>query len=95
VGYTRNMVVLPGGAFTADIASARLSYAFSTRLFMDALVQHNSLDNQVSANVRLNLIHRPGSDLYLVLNERRGGEVELWEPRERGVVAKVTYLIRM
>jgi hypothetical protein len=86
---------MPGGAFTADIASARLSYAFSTRLFADALVQHNSLDNQVSANVRLNLIHRPGSDLFLVLNERRGGAVDLWEPRERGVVAKVTYLIRM
>jgi hypothetical protein len=95
VGYTRNTVAMPGGAFTADIGSARLSYAFSTRLFVDALVQHNSLDNQVSANVRLNLIHRPGSDLFLVLNERRGGTTDLWEPRERGVVAKVTYLIRM
>ncbi|HUG41325.1 MAG TPA: DUF5916 domain-containing protein, partial [Longimicrobiales bacterium] len=73
IGYTRNAVDLPGGAFTADIGSLRLSYAASTRLFADALVQYNSLDNQLSANLRLNLIHRPGSDLFVVLNERRGG----------------------
>jgi hypothetical protein len=94
VGYTRNIVDLPGGGFTADIGSLRVSYAFTTRLFADALVQYNRLDNQISSNVRLNLIHRPGSDLFIVLNERRGEPADLWAPRERGGVAKVTYLVR-
>ncbi|HUF35109.1 MAG TPA: hypothetical protein VMN37_04115, partial [Gemmatimonadales bacterium] len=69
--------------------------AASTRLFADALVQYNSLDNQLSANLRLNLIHRPGSDLFVVLNERRGGEADLWTPLDRGAVVKLTYLVRL
>jgi hypothetical protein len=95
VGYSRNTVRLPGGAFSADIGSLRLSYAFSTRLFADGLVQYNSLQNQVSANVRLNLVHRPGSDLFIVLNERRGGPEDLWDPVDRGAVLKLTYLFRL
>lgn len=34
-----------------------------------ALLQYVSLDK---ANLRLNFIHRPGSDLFIVLTERRG-----------------------
>jgi hypothetical protein len=95
LGYTRNDIDVPNGAFTAHLSSVRASYAFSTRLFTNALVQYNSLANTFSANLRLNLIHRPGSDLFVVLTEERGDEdVGLWDLRDRGVVAKITYLAR-
>jgi hypothetical protein len=95
LGYTRNTVDLPAGGFAAEVGSLRVSYAFSTRLFADGIVQYNSHENQISGNLRINFIHRPGSDLFLVLNERRGGSPGLWEPLDRGAVVKLTYLLRI
>jgi hypothetical protein len=94
LGYTRNIVSVPDGAFNADIGSARIGLALSTRLNINALLQYNSLDNEISANVRLNFIHRPGSDLFVVFNETRGSAASLWEVDHRAAVAKVTYLAR-
>jgi hypothetical protein len=94
-GYTHNVVDIPAGAFTARLGSLRLSYAFSTRLVANALLQYNSLDNVLSANVRLNLIHRPGSDLFIVFNEERGSDSSVWDFANRGGVIKVTYLARL
>ncbi len=89
-----NRVEVPNGAFTANITSVRFGFAFSTKLTTNALVQYNSVNNDVSANLRLNFIHRPGSDLFIVLTERRGVEDELWDLSNRGLVAKLTYLVR-
>jgi hypothetical protein len=92
--YSRNWVDVPDGAFTADIAAIRLTYAFSTRLVANALIQYNSLDNAVSANVRVNFVHSPGSDLFIVFNEFRGDDTSRWAFSERAAVVKVTYLKR-
>jgi len=94
LGYARNIVSVPDGEFTADIGSARLGIALSTRLTVNALLQYNSLDNEVSANVRLNFIHRPGSDLFVVFNERRGSATSTWDLAERVGLVKVTYVAR-
>lgn len=95
VQYTRNAVDVPGGRADADLASARITYAFSTRLTANTLIQYNRLDNSISANLRLNLIHRPGSDLFVVFNEIRGEETSIWEPTARGAAVKLTYLMRL
>jgi hypothetical protein len=95
LGFAHNDVEIPGGEFTADIVSVRVRYAFTTTLTANALLQYNSLDRRVSANVRLNFIHRPGSDLFIVLNEERGSDDSTWDFRSRGLVAKLTYLLRL
>ncbi len=92
--YNRNWVDVPDGSFTADVAALRLAYAFSVRLFANALLQYNNLDNSVSANVRVNFIHSPGSDLFVVFNEQRGTDDSLWDFDNRGAVVKLTYLQR-
>jgi hypothetical protein len=94
LGFTRNRVDLPGGAFTADIGSVRATYAFSTRLFVSAFVQHNRLDRRLLANFRLDFIHRPGSDLFLVFNEERGDGASLHHVARRGGAVKLTWLTR-
>jgi hypothetical protein len=94
LGQEWNRVEVPNGGFTANVTSLRFGYAFSTKLTTNALVQYNSLDNDFSANLRLNFIHRPGSDLFIVFTERRGVEEELWDLSSRGMVAKLTYLVR-
>ena len=90
-----NRIEVPNGEFVAHLTSLRFGYAFSTKLTTNALLQYNSLDNDISANLRLNFIHRPGSDLFIVLTERRGVGDELWNLSNRGVVAKLTYLARL
>jgi hypothetical protein len=94
LGFARNRVDLPGGAFTADLSSLRATYAFSTRLFASAFVQHNRLDRRLLANFRLDFIHRPGSDLFVVFNEERGDDASLRRVARRGGAVKLTWLTR-
>jgi hypothetical protein len=94
LGFTHDRVDLPGGAFRADVSSLRVAYAFTTRLSASALVQHNSLDRRLVTNLRLGFIHRPGSDLFLVFDEERGGGAPLRRVARRGFAAKVTWLAR-
>jgi hypothetical protein len=95
LGYTHNSVELPNGAFDADIASLRLTLAFTTQMTLNALIQYNERDDELSGNIRFNFIHTPGSDLFLVLNEQRGTPDDLWDLNSRSAVAKLTYLARL
>jgi hypothetical protein len=88
-------VSLPNGSLVADLVTARVILAFSTRATLFLLTQYHSLDRSVSANVRFNLIHRPGSDLFLVFNELRGSDNSLWDFDRRAAVLKLTYLTRL
>jgi Domain of unknown function (DUF5916) len=94
LAFTHNRVRLPAGSFTADVSSLRLLYAFTTRLFASALVQHNRLERRLVTNLRLGFIHRPGSDLFVVFNEDRGDGVSLRPVANRGLAVKLTYLTR-
>jgi len=69
--YTRNDVQLREGSFTTNLISSRVSYFFSTRMFLSTLIQYNSDRKQVNSNIRFNFIHHPLSDLFLVYNEQR------------------------
>jgi len=86
----RNNVSLPEGSFRADVFGARLDLAGSRRLFLSSFFQYNAASEEVVTNVRLNFIHAPLSDVFLVFSERRnagGGGI-----LERGITLKVTRL---
>ncbi|HEX9579721.1 MAG TPA: DUF5916 domain-containing protein [Gemmatimonadales bacterium] len=92
----RNRVTLdppfgPRTEFTANLYTGRVRYAYSTRLYLSAFVQYNADADQVVTNVRLNVIHAPLSDFFLVFTERRDvlADVVL----ERVVTAKLTKLL--
>ncbi len=92
LAYAHNDVDVPGGAFTTDLIQGRLKLALNTRLFGNALVQYNSQTGAFSANLRVDFIHRPGSDLFIVFNERRDVEGGVWDPVSRAFIVKLTYL---
>jgi hypothetical protein len=94
LGYTYNRVDIPADAFNADLARMKLSLALSTRLTANALLQYNDEDDLLAANLRINFIHRPGSDLFIVFNEERGSDGSLWDLNNRTALMKVTYLAR-
>jgi hypothetical protein len=92
--WTVSRADIPGGAFTAHVVGLRLGWAFSTRLLARAYVQYNSLEQKWITNLRLNFIHRPGSDLYVVFNDDQGEEGAPGRLVSRGFAVKGTWLVR-
>jgi hypothetical protein len=91
--WDHNAIDSPHGDLTTDLAAVRVNYAFSTRFFTNALIQYDSFADAVDVNVRLNLIHSPGSDLFVVLNELRGEPGHPLRGRDRALVVKFTKLL--
>ena len=90
VSWDHDDVTLPSGDFTTDLATTRLLYSFSTKMFLNALIQYNSAVDEIESNIRFNWIYKPLSDIFLVYNERRavaGGVLD------RALIAKFTYVL--
>ena len=93
LGGQRNDLQLGGVDFTADIYSARFRYALNTRAFFLAFVQYNGATDELISNARINLIHSPLSDIFLVYSERRSlASGTIQHVLERGLTLKVTKL---
>jgi len=96
--YTRNDISLPveDGDFTTSLLSMTILAAVSRSLFANALIQYDDVSNEVQANVRINWIHTPGSDLFVVFDtgyltgDLLDPRTERWQ-RRTGVV-KLTYM---
>ena len=98
----RNRVSLPvpDGDFTTTLIAVDLVGAVSRKLFAGALVQWDSLSRELQANIRIDWIHTPGSDLFLVLDTgyitgdtldpRLDPRFDRWT--RRTAVAKLTWL---
>jgi hypothetical protein len=78
VDYVRNDVKLPGGSFATDLLKVRLSYSFTTRLYVQSLLQYNSVVHNWSTNLRLGWLQTANTGLFVVYNENR-------DPRRGGV----------
>jgi len=96
--FDRREIDLPveNGKFETTILGLDILGAISRKLFANALLQYDNVSETVQANVRIDWIHTPGSDLFLVLNTGyfRG---DLLHPRDerwvnRAGVIKLTYL---
>ena len=94
LGFTHDRVTLPGGAFIAEVSSLRAVYAFTTRLFVSALVQHNSLDRKLSPTCASASSIARAATCSSVFNEDRGDGVTLRPVAHRGFAMKLTYLAR-
>ncbi len=104
VGANHNVIDLPitNGKFDATTASIVLQAAKNRKLFANALIQYDNFSKDVQANIRINWIHTPGSDLFLVFNTNYhvAGDDDRFDPRaailnNRLGVAKLTYLIQL
>lgn len=69
VEYQYNMIDLRGGSFDAHVAALRLNWNVTPELGWSAVTQYDSLSNSIGVNSRLRWEYRPGSTLYLVLNQ--------------------------
>lgn len=92
--YERNRVQLPQGAFVTNLAGVRVNVAPTNRLTFNAFLQYNDAIERLTTNVRVDVIYRPGSNLFFVYNERRDLLGGGWPIEDRQHLVKFTYLWR-
>ncbi|MGD2070135.1 MAG: DUF5916 domain-containing protein, partial [Gemmatimonadota bacterium] len=93
--WEHNRIELSGDRFLVDEIAGRLDYAISPTLFGALAGQWNSEDEEFIVNFRLNWIPRPGSDLYLVVNELADSEDVRWRPRRTTVLSKLVWRVAL
>jgi hypothetical protein len=94
LGWTWQQAELPGGTFTTNLIPLKASYAFTTLASVQALLQYNSQSSQFSSNIRLALLNRSGTGLFVVYNDRR--DTTDFNPLEtlgRSFIVKYTRLL--
>ena len=94
LGWTRQHAELAYGEFTTNLVPVKASYAFTTLASLQALVQYNSQTSQFSSNIRLALLDRSGTGLFVVYNDRQ--DTTTFTPEKtlgRSFIVKYTRLI--
>jgi hypothetical protein len=94
----RNVFDFPdAGTVSTTLASLDAFVARGRKLYSQWLIQYDSVSKDLQANIRVRLWYRPGSDVFLVLNNTRRFD-DRFDPRprefdRRAVMAKMTYLV--
>ena len=96
--FSRDTIDLPEGvSFHTDLASLRLDASFSTRMFLNAYIQYNSVTRQWLSNIRFDFIHHPLSDIFIVYNDTRYQDglspARTTQVPTRALILKVTHLL--
>jgi hypothetical protein len=71
LAYVRNDVHLPEGDFATNLGRLRVSYSFSTRMFLQGLVQYNDRADLWSMNFRFGWLQAANTGLFIVYNDTR------------------------
>ena len=71
IGWDHSDIDLPGGSFTTDLIPIKVSYSFTSLANLQALIQYNKQRSTISSNIRLALLDRSNTGLFLVYNDRR------------------------
>jgi len=88
LSWSRNDIDLSGGSFVTNLARLRVTYAFSTEMALQALIQYNDVGKSVSTNLRFSWVGEANTGLFVVYNEiQEFGMLALPEP-DRSLIVK-------
>ena len=68
----RSGAALPDPDFITNLGSVRVSYSFTTRLFLQGLLQYNDRADLWSSNIRFGLLSDANTGLFIVYNDIQG-----------------------
>ena len=88
--YFFNDISLKNGSFKTHEPAAWLNYNPSTNFFTSAFLQYNNEDDEIILNVRLHLIPKAKSHIYLVYSEVFGTDGSV-ASKKRTILFKVAY----
>ena len=97
--YTRNFVDLPAGEFNTDLVGLRFNWSFSSSSYFQTFSQYNSVARQIGHNLRLALLSRSATGLFVVFNTAHA-TYEFNDPhgvdrrtQSRALIVKFTHLL--
>ena len=94
-GISFNRIALPQGRFMTELVTTRTTYTVTPLMFVSALVQYNSSNSSLGANLRFRWEYQPGSELFVVYNEQRDTLTPRYpELQNRAFVIKINRLFR-
>ena len=94
-GVSLNWVDLPEGSFSTRLVTTRTTYTVTPLMFVSALVQYNSSNDTLGANLRFRWEYQPGSELFVVYNEQRDTIARGYpELENRAFIVKINRLFR-
>ena len=89
--FTSFDLPFPGGDFDVMLARLRLTYSFTPKMSVQAVLQYEDEDDTLSTNIRFSMLRTARSGLYLVYNEFDERTAGLG-PSQREYVVKYNYL---
>ena len=91
VDYNQYDLPVAGGDFSVTLARLRLSYSFTPKILLQALIQYNDEDDTLATNLRFSWLRTANTGLYLVYNEfDQNGAGGL--PAQREIILKYSYM---
>jgi uncharacterized protein DUF5916 len=91
VDYNEFSLPVPNGDFTANLVRLRLSYSFTPKILLQALIQYNEVDEATGTNIRFSWQQSASSGFYIVYNEIDETGVGAL-PTGREVIVKYSYI---
>jgi len=67
--FQYNNVRLPAGDFTSNLFQARISFAFTPRIYLQTLIQYNQEEDLWSVNLRFSWLQAANTGLFIVFNQ--------------------------
>ena len=91
LNYSNFDLPVPGGDFSVMLTRFRLSYSFTPKILLQALLQYNDDDEVFGTNIRFSWLRTANTGLYLVYNEidERGVGAP---PKGREIILKYSYM---
>jgi len=91
INYNDFDLPYPGGDFSVTLTRLNLSYSFTPKILLQALVQYNDDDEVLGTNLRFSWLRTANTGLYLVYNEidERGVGAP---PKGREIILKYSYM---
>ncbi|MDH3796850.1 MAG: hydrolase, partial [Flavobacteriaceae bacterium] len=68
VGYQYNKFDLPGGTFSANIFRGAMAYSFMPNMYLQGLIQNNTVADLWSVNFRFGWLQKANAGLFVVFN---------------------------
>lgn len=89
--YEWNRISFSGREFSVEEVGGRIDFATSPVLFGALVGQWNSEDSEVILNFRINWIPKPGTDLFLVINQLAATEESRWTALRTTALSKLVW----
>ena len=92
LSYSRNDIDLPAGSTVTNLTSVNVAYNFTTRLYVQSLLQHNDSADLWAVNFRVGWLQDANTGLFLVYNETEGIGDAIPAGAGRSLILKFSYL---